>query len=760
MRRDLSTLLALLLLTTTAPSARAADPAPRRQTPAPQQQPAPPPQQQPSPTPAPTREADEDDVVRITANLVQFDAVVTDKQGRLVTDLRPEEFEVLLDGKRQEISNFSFVGSAPAAGGAAEPRARPEKGAPPLPPVPVRPAQVRRTIALVADDLGTSFTDLYYVRRALRKFVDEQMQPGDLVAVIQTGKGLGALQQFTTDKRILHRAIDNVRWNPLGRASISAFAPFESDSLAQAGGISEGGSEADSDTGSGGMRERDARAVQDEARSGIFTVGTLGALNFIVRGMGELPGRKSVILFSGGFPVFPDPRNPTSTGDTDRVVESLRRLSDAANRAAVVLYTIDARGLVYTGPTAADSIGNARQAQRVLQQRSAELVRNQEGLSYLAEQTGGIFIKNSNDLGKGVERALEDQKGYYLIGFRPPTEFFERTGTGPRFNKFEVKVSRPGVRVRTRAGFYGYPEGQAKPVPRTRAEQLIVALTSPLTSGELGLRLTSLFNSPADGSVVVDSLLHIDGSQLKLSDEPDGWKKAVFDVVALTFGENGQVVDTINRTETLRVRGDVLESLLSDGFVYVMKVPVKKPGSYQLRVAVRDAATERVGSASQFIEVPDLKKDHLTLSGIFMTSADAALAPASAPASSPPGGAANAGGSDPVRDATVRRFRQGSLVDFRYHIYNAKLDRTTGRPRLQTQTRLFREGQPVYTSPLQPHDPGPPQPGATRLEAGRRLQLGAQLPPGEYVLQVVVTDELVKGKRRTATQWIDFQIVK
>jgi hypothetical protein len=98
-------------------------------------------------------------------------------------------------------------------------------------------------------------------------------------------------------------------------------------------------------------------------------------------------------------------------------------------------------------------------------------------------------------------------------------------------------------------------------------------------------------------------------------------------------------------------------------------------------------------------------------------------------------------------------------VDFRYHIYNAKVDRTTGRPRLQTQTRLFRDGQAVYASPLQPYDPGT-QPGATRLEAGRRLQLGTQLSPGDYVLQVVVIDELVKGKRRTATQWIDFQIVK
>jgi VWFA-related protein len=761
MRRDLSHLLSLLLLLSHAPAARA-DAAPRRprQQPPPATRHQPATQQQPTPTPEPERDPD-DDVVRITTNLVQFDAVVTDRQGRLVTDLRPEEFEVLLDGKRQEISNFSFVGVAPDPADPArtpEPRPRPAAGAPAPPPVPVRAAQVRRTIALVADDLGTSFSDLHQVRRALKKFVDEQMQPGDLVAIIQTGKGLGALQQFTTDKQILYRAIERVRWNPSGRAGVSTFAPVEPDTREQAGGVGGNPAAGGDEDGEG---ERDAGAALEEFRDGVFTVGTLGALNFIVRGMRELPGRKSVVLFSGGFPIFRDLQNPNGDArDTDRVIESLRRLADAANRASVVIYTMDARGLAVTSLTAADSVSNSRQALAAVQARGAEFLRNQEGLSYLAEQTGGVFIRNTNDLGDGVRRVLEDQKGFYLIGFRPAADAFRSEGGRTRFNKFEVKVTRPGVRVRTRGGFYGYAEGQAKPVARTRGEQMLMALSSPLTSGELSLRLTSLFNSPAEGATVVDSLLHIDANQLRLSDEPDGWKKAVFDVVALTFGENGQVVDEINRTETVRARGDVLRSMLSNGFVYVMKVPLKKPGSYQLRVAVRDAATERVGSASQFIEVPDLKKNRLAVSGIFMTGADVAPAqrkPGDAAAST--AGADPAGDTDPLHDASVRRFRAGALVDFRYHIYNAKAERPTSRPRLQTQARLFRDGQPVFEGSAQPFDPGP-QTGTTRLEAGHRLRLGAQLPPGDYVLQVVITDQLAKGKRRTATQWIDVEIVR
>src|ERR1700755_392868 len=154
---------------------------------------------QPTPTPA-QDESDDSDVVRITPNLVQFDAVVTDKKGQPVTDLQPEEFEITVNGKRQTITNFSYVVAQPGSvATSAQPatRAR-DKPAPYVPPARMKPGDVRRTVALVVDDLGTSFDSMNYVRKALKKFVDEQMQPGDLVATIRTSAGMGALQQFTS----------------------------------------------------------------------------------------------------------------------------------------------------------------------------------------------------------------------------------------------------------------------------------------------------------------------------------------------------------------------------------------------------------------------------------------------------------------------------------------------------------------------------------------------------------------------------------
>src|SRR5262245_62885700 len=178
--------------------------------------------------------APKDEPVRISVTLVQVDAVVTDARGKQVTDLKPEDFEVLEDGRPQRITNFSYVSAETSL---PEPRlASPrDKLAPPLPPSPLRPDQVKRTVAVVVDDLGMSFESIAYARDALKKFVDQQIETGDLVAIIRSGAGIGALQQFTTDKRQLYAAIDRLRWNPMGSGGISPFQPITSDPTGGAG---------------------------------------------------------------------------------------------------------------------------------------------------------------------------------------------------------------------------------------------------------------------------------------------------------------------------------------------------------------------------------------------------------------------------------------------------------------------------------------------------------------------------------------------
>src|SRR5689334_2106136 len=180
------------------------------------------------------QQANPDNVIRITVNLVQVDAVVTDSHDKPVTNLKKEDFVLLQDGKPQTITYFNFVSTARDT--TVRPTSAPKQGttpgqkAPPPPPPPPRglkPSQVRRAVALVVDDLGLSFESIARIRGSLKKFVDQEMQPGDLVAIMRTGAGMGALQQFTSDKRILYAAIDKVKYNAFGRVGISSFAPMQ-----------------------------------------------------------------------------------------------------------------------------------------------------------------------------------------------------------------------------------------------------------------------------------------------------------------------------------------------------------------------------------------------------------------------------------------------------------------------------------------------------------------------------------------------------
>jgi VWFA-related protein len=609
-------------------------------------------------------------------------------------------------------------------------------------------------MALVVDDLGLSFESAVIVRRALRKFVDQQMQPNDLVAIIRTGGGIGALQQFTTDKRQLYAAVEKVKWNPQGRGGIAAFAPLTRDAVLNTGAGS-GADPTSKDTS-----RIDATKDDDinQFREDIFTVGTLGAINYIVKGLRELPGRKSVVLISDGFRLF-SKDNPAGNA---RVQMALLRLTDLANRASVVINTMDARGLQTLGFDAADSSGGMphEEARRYpYEPRRTDFYETQDGLIYLAAQTGGLAIRNTNDLNGGIRRLIEDQRGYYLIGYRPDDSTFDELKGARKFHRLSLKVLRPGkYNVRMRNGFLGITDEAAHPTQLTGTQQLVGAMISPFGSAGVHLRLTSLFaNDPKAGSVM-RSMLHVSGRDLTFTEEADGWHRAVFDVLCMTFGDNGIVIDQIGRTHTVRIRGKMYDRVLNDGLTYNIVVPVKKPGAYQLRTALRDVASARVGSATQFVEVPDIKKDRLTLSGLVVKGVSAESLQSGA-ATSSEGGDDTVDESDPNASAAMRQFKTGLVMIYGIGIYNAEIDKVTGKPQLQTQMKMFRDGQEVFVGKQTVLDTSN-QTDMKRLAASGAVQLGSVLEPGEYVLQLIVTDPLRKDKSRVATQWIDFEIIK
>ena len=709
-----------------------------------------------SPAPAKTPPRPDTDVVKISTNLIQLDVTVVDAKGKIVSDLRSDEIEVYENGEKQKITNFSFVSAnrtIEQKNSDAAKKSDPREPGVPVPTAALRPEQIRRTIALVVDDLSLSFESAYYTRRALKKYVDEQMQDGDLVAIIRTGAGIGALQQFTSDKSMLYAAIERVKWNPSGNGKMTAFAPMEpsfADRVRAAGG--------EQNPDEPGNLAASEGAFED-FQSSNYSTGTLGALRYIVGGMSELPGRKSVILFSEGWYIFErDEHGFTKSGN---VANFLNRLIEDANRASVVFYTIDSRGLAYTGLTAADTLttGSAEggtplpgpQAySAALSQRAAQLFDTQAGMTTLAEATGGFSVKNNNDLSGGVRKVLEDQS-YYLVGYEPDSDTFDAERR--KFNKIEIKVTRNGATARYRSGFFNVADKDRPALANTPLppiHQLRKALMSPFAVNGISLRMNALFGSDPSGPFV-RSLLHIPAQDLKFTDDSDGSKKVQFDVWAASFGDNGSLIDQITKTYSLSIRPDGYKKVLDEGILYHFTFPVKKPGGYQYRVAIRDPQGGRVGSASQFIQVPDLKKGRLTASSIVIENVPAKnweklMDPK-----------AEAVRSTSTVDTALRQVKLGSILRYGFEIYNAKLD-PSRKPSLQTKVRVFLDGKLILDGNSMPVDLRG-QTDMQRIAVSGALSMGDKMLPGDYILQVIVTDALAKTKYSMTSRHVQFEAV-
>jgi len=638
-------------------------------------------------------------VFRVNVNLVQVDAVVTDSKGASVAGLTAADFDILQDGKLQKITNFSYV--SPAAKAPNSGLAR--KGDVPTLTPKLTPPDVRRTLALVVDDLSLSFESMYRVRQALQKFVDEEMQPGDLVAIMRTGAGMGVLQQFTADKRILQSAIEHLKYNAIRRPQLQL------TDTGDAGGLSE-----------------------------YFTVGTLGAVLFAVDGLRDLPGRKSLALFSENLRVVYQPQGTQFTTANAGIVDQLQRLGDRANRAGVAIYGVDPRGLAYSGITAADNVAamSARRLAQVLPRRLEDVSESQDGLRLLADQTGGLFLGNTNDLSGALQKALADSS-YYLIGYHPDAMTFDAKHGPLRFHRLEVRVKRPGLLVRWRKGFLGNPDSD-RPAPSGR-QLMMRALHSPFTASGIHVRLTPLFANDSKSGSFLTTMLYLDARDFRFVDEPDGWHRAEFDFIAATYGDDSAARDVTNKKYTMRAKGSTYELALKNGLIYSVAHSVRKPGAYQLRVAVRDVNSGRLGSASQFVEVPDLKNGKLTLSSILLNE--------KAPAG---------GNADPMGSAAIRIFKPGQTMALSWEIFNAHAG-GKGSPDISIETHLFHDGEQVFESkPLAADLKTNRDPKRVQME--ETLELGADSRNGDYVLQVAVTDNLAKGKYRTASQTMDFEV--
>jgi VWFA-related protein len=683
------------------------------------------------------------DVPAVRSEIVRLDVVVTDAKGTPVLDLTRGDFEVLEDGKAQQVTNFE---PARAGGSPSEP---PRAAAPA--PTPERPAG--RQIVIVVDDLHLARDTAEPAKQALLRFVSEQVSSEDEIGVVTTSAP-GGLQALTRNRTAVRDAISRIasRESSMAAARSAQMTPGQAElilrgdqsalrlatrSLMDEPGstLSTGSPRATVEAADGATpagldpgEKAAARESQREASAVLagalrFSEMTLLTVDAVLRGLSALPGRKLCLLVSDGFLV--------GKGTSEERTALLRQVDDAATRSGAVVYTLDARGLT---PGGADAGVSGPVMDPGLRERVGRLEREEsrETLQRLSHDTGGLLVRETNDLGAGLGRMLADNEGFYLVAYEPANA--KRDG---RFRKIELRLPRhPDLTVRTRAGYLAPDDRKqaARSSPGNRAG-LPSLVAGPQGLDEIAVRAALASHVPANGVpvlVTADYLdlppegpqaivqVHVAVAGLKWQIAGERHKTDV-EVLGGLYDTGGQPVGVpFGRSFSLDLGPAEFRQASEDGLRYAHKVALS-PGRYEVRVVAREPALAPSGGASQWLDVPDLGAKKLTLSSLFVSATS---------------GASPGKGGGTIRDAQLlRRFTKSDTLYFQLYVYNPQAEAGATDVVLQAQ---IRSGKDTIAA-------SKPQAVTFQLKDGVPVPQGngmslESLAPGDYELRVVVVD--------------------
>jgi VWFA-related protein len=692
----------------------------------------------------------EEEVIRISTELVQLDVVVVGKNGSVVKGLNKSDFEIYENGKKQQPSFFEFVDASKSRNPAATPANAVDQSAAPQPPTA---ADVRRIFAFIIDDLTIGYEDLVSVRQMLANFMDNSMQTGDLVAIVRTVSGKGVLQQFTTDKSLLTRAVAAL--TPVTH-QYSAFnnpdPPKLDPQQSLAGGIGVQGTTSEPD---GGVPNLDSQL--DDTNKTLRAFMSLGTAGFIIDSMKELPGRKSLVLISGGLPVF----SANSGTETSSISNFLNNLTDRATRAGVAISTMDVRGLkAFSGVAGFDdtpargALGVPVSGQRTTSsimtdprgtgggfgripdetlfgdKNPFDQLEGHEGLRVLAAATGGISVLDKNNFSEGLQKIVSAGDGYYLIAYTP----FDTKFNG-EFRKVDVRVKGDGLKVYNRRGYIAREDKVASTTP-TKQEQLLAAIKSPLARRELDLETTLLYKPAAQNRGAIGIHVIIDPKRLNF-EQVEGKHQVDLDVAGFVFDQLGKLRGGFGDQISASLKSEQYDDVIKGGFSYVANT-VLPPGGYQIRIAVRDNKTGNIGTLSRYVEVPDLSKGRLAASSLLLAGV--------------PAGEMKAEKPTPV--SADRRISRKQDLRYAVMIFNAR--QKDNRPQVRTQLIISQNGQMMFKQP----EESVTSSGKDQSQLIKWGQLGlSSVKPGRYTMTLVITDELAEKKAQTVTRSMDFVVV-
>lgn len=579
---------------------------------------------------------DQDEVVRFRSNEVRLDVVVKDKKGRPIKDLKATDFELFEDGVSQKVESFRFVSREAIPGKpATDDKANVATTVTATPATRSTPA----VTALVFDRLSADARAL--ARKAGLAYAQEGMTAGGFTGVFGIDQALRTVQNFTDDTALVKDAVERVTGTATSSYASSAEkirGNMERSSVLQnqisASGAAAAGAGQDSSAASAAAADIGQAAVQqkflemqtqmldhyerlERDQEGFATINSLLA---VISPMQNLPGRKTIIFFSEGLKL------PAS------VQHKFPAVINAANRANVSIYSIDAAGLrTESGSAEAkrelDSIAAAGMAQQGRGNDSASggplmrsLERNEDllrfdprsGLGSLSDQTGGFLIHDTNDLVAGLRRIDDDMNGYYFLTYVPQNKDYDG-----RFRRISVKVKRSNVDVQSRQGYYAVESVGQLPMLDYEAPAIAAARNwkdNSSTQNSLRSRALSYPVPGRDGLTLILAEARL--SAFKFAPAADNKTyNTDFSVVALIRDESDRVIQKLSHHYALNGPMQEVDTARKGDVLFYREAELP-PGKYRIQLIAYDAATGGVNVSTSPLDLTGIDETKPRLSSV------------------------------------------------------------------------------------------------------------------------------------------------
>ena len=676
---------------------------------------------------------------RTRVDYVQVDATVYDDAGRFVPDLTKDDFELFERGEKQNIDRIELV-NVPV-----EPRSFPAllSGRPWEPDVFTNEVPPGRLYLLVMDDLHVHPSRSLAARRIARMFIEQNMAPNDVAAVVVTSGNRRAAQEFTGNRRLLLEAVERFQGRKVispGLASLSTMGAPEEGSLDAADP----------------QRMFNARTMLDTIASLATFAGTIPSRRKSIVMIGEGPDLD--LAASEIRPNYAPLNNRLSQGVTGEdpmkveapkgfpagrteLREKLRDFIDAANRANVTLYAFDPSMYTQGGDDMVD-IASANPGDYDAK-TGIEVVRSsrvldgilaaQDNLRALSTQTGG-FAVISRSFPDAFARIRADNSRYYILGYYPTND--KRDG---KYRRIDVRVRKAGLKVTARRG-YVVPKGDKKEAPVVETAEgtstsLREVLLSALPVAGLPIAVTAAPFNAAPGRASVLLMLQTPPGSVKFVDE-GGRFNGKLEVSFVAVDELGKTAGGEHVNLAMPLKPDLYKMVNEVGLLVESRVSLP-PGRYSLRIAARDVNAERVGSVHCDLEVPDYARLPLSMSGVVIASAESMAAnPRPDPERSR---------MLPDTPSVLRHFRQSDQLSVLTEVYDTKIATPHGLDIVATvmneeQQVVFRHQDTRSTSEIQAA-------AGTTGGFGYVVKVPlATIAPGSYVLAIEVRSRLDEDK--------------